>query len=114
MKKKKEKQDFPMMIYHVALGNKIVHDPEQLEAHKLLGWTKNYTVISEQKVLQEKKIYHEKELKGINEKLAHFVTSSEPKKKEAAETVVDSTIPKKEVSKKPTEVRKRGSRPRRS
>lgn len=71
-------QEFPMMIYHIQLGQKIVNDESEVQLYEGRGWIRDYQVFQKKNTLGEKIKYHRSELNKLEaENKKYIVTDSE-------------------------------------
>lgn len=69
-------QDFPMMIYHIQLGQKTVKDSQELIFYENQGWIKDYQTFQKRNTIDEKINYHTAELKKLKETKKIYVVTN--------------------------------------
>ncbi|MCP4988359.1 MAG: hypothetical protein GY928_20605 [Colwellia sp.] len=69
-------QDFPLMIYHIIHGQKIVNDVQELQLYEDRGWIKDYKTFSTQNNIIEKINYHKSELEKLEKQKSNYFNAS--------------------------------------
>lgn len=93
-----EKQDFPMMIYHVSHDPKVIGNMQELSKHMEKGWLQRPASYDPTNKLKEQLKYYEGEIVDIKEQLKAL----EPKQKTPVHTEEEpKTIETPKPKKKP-------------
>lgn len=95
-----EKQDFPMMIYHVTGGNKVVQNNHELNNWLTKGWSKSYKEVSELLTVERQIEYHKLELAKLEVKRESIMDEESIKIAKRTEVQEEQKEVKKEVIKK--------------
>lgn len=69
------KKDFPAMIYHIQLGQKVVKNMQELQFYEDQGWIKDYQVFQSKNTIEEKIKYHMDELLKLEKEKQKNVVS---------------------------------------
>lgn len=102
-------QDFPLMMYHIQLGQKVVKDNQEAEIYEDQGWIRNYQVFQKKNTTTEKIKYHMEELEKLTKEKEKYIVN--PMQNDTMQKDVKPIIDDKITEAKP-EVKKGRGRPK--
>jgi hypothetical protein len=101
-------QEFPKMIYHIQLGQKVVKDHQEQEHFESLGWISDYRVFQKKNTRDELIKYHLGELERLKKEEESYIIDNY-KEREQVTTTEEPPATPPELSKEPM---KRRGRPK--
>ena len=69
------RQDYPLMMYHIHLGQKVVKDNQEAELYEGQGWIRNYQVFQKKNTIIEKIKYHTEALEKLKKENENYIVN---------------------------------------